>query len=388
MTCPAPARLARAASGEDEPTLEHALDCARCGAVIAESRGLRALARSLPAPSLAPRRRQRLSDSILAAADAADLPAATVRRRRWPLYAAVAVAAVVTLALLRQASPPPLVAPLPISVPVESVPAPIATPPAAASRPTVIALAHAAYDVEAAADEDRLYLRDGGLAIDGGAAPTRPVRVVASNASVRATGARFEARGAGGALHAVAVFAGSVEIAAGPRIVVISAGETWTCTPDHPAPAPSPAPSPSPSPSPSPVPAPSPAPSPAPPAAAAAPHFTAGWYALRVGRFLRAAVEFERARDEIGVGEDASYWAAVAWARAGRDARARTLFAAFLAAYPSSPRAGEAHLALARLYVAAGALDAAAPHLAAARADADPRIRAAAEEVSSEPPDR
>jgi TolA-binding protein len=159
----------------------------------------------------------------------------------------------------------------------------------------------------------------------------------------------------------VRVFAGSVEITQGPRVVVISAGETWTLD----------------------APAAPPAPAPAPAATETPSHFAAGWAHLRAERFADAARELTLAADEPGVAEDAAYWAAVAWARGGEPVRARDAFTAFLAAHAGSLRAGEAHLALGRLLLDAGDRDAAAPHLTAAAADADPRVRTAAARLAA-----
>jgi hypothetical protein len=204
--------------------------------------------------------------------------------------------------------------------------------------------------------EHRVLLRSGRLSIDGAPAPDRPIHVVTTSGEIRAVGARFEARGSRGALRTVRVFAGSVEIATGPRVVVVSAGETWTLE--------------------------------APPAAAAPPatatHFRTGWSALRAGRFAEAAAELDRARTEPGVEEDAAYWSAVAWARAGEDERAIDAFATFLVAFPSSPRAGEAHLALARHFAATGQSNAVRAHVEAAERDPDPRIRAAAKALAAD----
>jgi TolA-binding protein len=220
----------------------------------------------------------------------------------------------------------------------------------------VTALAAADYDEVATPAEHRVVLRAGRLTIDGGAAPDRAVVVVASNAALRATGARFAADGSRGALRTVRVFAGSVEITQGPTAVVIAAGESWTFEPPPPVVT-------------------------APAAAAPASHFATGWAHLRGERFADAARELALATAEPGVGEDAAYWSAVAWARAGEPARARAGFEAFLDSHAGSPRAGEAHLALARLHLDDGARDRARPHLEAAAADPDPRVRAAADRL-------
>ncbi|MCB9572355.1 MAG: FecR domain-containing protein [Kofleriaceae bacterium] len=238
--------------------------------------------------------------------------------------------------------------------------------PAATPAPVGIAVValddDAAFAHDATAGEDHLVLRRGGLAIDGALAPERTIRVSAEATELRARGARFEARRDRRGLHVVRVFAGSVEIVTGARTVVVRAGETWTL----PAPAAADAPA---------TVAPA---SDGPDASAASTAFRTGWDHLRAGRFAAAAAALEAAAADPGLAEDAAYWAAVAWGRAGDDACARAGLAGFLDDHPASPHAGDAHLALAWLLRDAGDDAAAARHLAAAADDDDPRVRAAA----------
>lgn len=100
--------------------------------------------------------------------------------------------------------------------------------------------------------------------------------------------------------------------------------------------------------------------------------FRAGWAALKSGAPDRAAVSFEAARTAKGsaVAEDASFWEAIALARAGAPTRSIAALRRFLDAYPSSARAGEAAAKLGWLLYDAGDLD-----------DAERRFRAAADDV-------
>jgi hypothetical protein len=106
--------------------------------------------------------------------------------------------------------------------------------------------------------------------------------------------------------------------------------------------------------------------------------FRRGWTALRANDFSAAAALFDLAVDDPGVGEDATYWAAIAHGRAGDTSLARAGLERFLARFPSSSRAGEAHLALARLLDATDPV-AARAHREEAAKDPDPRVRSAAE---------
>lgn len=390
--CPSPGRLARAATaqdGRDDALEAHALDCPRCGAALDDARAVVMLARAAPAPALSAARRQRLADAVQVAADAAD--AAPAARPRWAsAVVGVALAAAAGGALwlsLRDparsatrarppevaAAPAPAAAPTPPEAEAEA-PATEARSPEAEARASVVALADADYERVDGGAEDRVVLRGGAIVVDGAAAPGRAVRVVSAGAELRGQGARFEARGDRRGLRVVRVFAGSVEIDAGARTVSVSRGETWTWEP--------------------------PADEPRAPSsvaarggdggdatattAAATAAFHAGWTSLRAGDFARAARELDAARAAPAVAEDATYWAAVAWARAGEPARARAGFEAFLAGFAGSPRAGEAHLALARLLRDAGEAAAAAAHVEAAARDADPRVREAAGRMRGE----
>ncbi len=385
MRCPDAGQLARAASVADDVVAAHALDCPRCGAAIDAARALVALARAMPAPALTAARRRQLADAVQVAADVRDdarrddVAHARPRRARYLLASVLALAAGgVAWSFVHGPDRSPAVAPRP-AAPTPAPPSPatpespppdlplvaasgagaVRSPAPVGARASVVGVAGADFERVEAADEDRLLLRRGLIRVDGGDTPARAVRIVTAGAELRGQGARFEARGDRRGLRVVRVFAGTVEITEGARRVVVSPGETWTWE----AP-----------------------PAAAPVVAAAAPaeapritHFQQGWTALRAGDFAAAATALDAARDERGVEEDAAYWAAVAWARAGDTTRARRRFEEFLVRFAASPRAGEAHLALARLLHDAGERAAADVHVDAASRDQDARVRAAAE---------
>jgi hypothetical protein len=223
---------------------------------------------------------------------------------------------------------------------------------AGAKRPraTVTANDFARFDRKTVNGIDRIALRDGTLSIEG-IAGGLPVLVVADNVKIRAGHAKLQARADRGVVLQVQVFSGSVEILGAERTEILREGETWTW--DDTA-----------------------------VATARTSAFRRGWDALRAGEFERAAIELEAAAGDAGLGEDASYWAAIAWGRAGQAAKARAGLERFLERYPRATRAGEAHLALARLL---DDPDAARAHREAAARDPDPRVRAAAEAALASP---
>jgi hypothetical protein len=227
--------------------------------------------------------------------------------------------------------------------------------PVRAGAAVVHADAGARYDRRDDGAFDRIALRDGTLTIE--ATPDSvPVLINGKNARIRTGGARLAAHAEAGVVRQVQVFAGSVEIRTGSRVVEVSAGETWSW--DDATTAADPAQDRA-----------------AAATAARVAAFRAGWDALRAGEFAVAAAQLELAEADFGVGEDATYWAAIAWGRAGEHAKARVGLARFLARFPKATRAGEAHLALARLLDDPALVRA---HLEAAADDDGPRVRAAA----------
>ncbi|MBL9007417.1 MAG: tetratricopeptide repeat protein [Myxococcales bacterium] len=88
--------------------------------------------------------------------------------------------------------------------------------------------------------------------------------------------------------------------------------------------------------------------------------FLSGFAALKQGRYVPAANDLERAVTLAPAGpvaEDARFWSAVAWGRAGRTQEAAASLRAFLAQHPQSPRQPEAAAALGWLLLRERKLD-------------------------------
>jgi hypothetical protein len=123
-----------------------------------------------------------------------------------------------------------------------------------------------------------------------------------------------------------------------------------------------------------------PAPAKAPIAAPGEAEFRAGWTALKAGDAASAAASFEAARQAKGsaVAEDASFWEGIALARAGQSREAIVALRRFVAAYPSSSRAGEAAAKLGWLLYDAGELDAAQRQFESAADNVVPKVKKSA----------
>jgi TolA-binding protein len=109
--------------------------------------------------------------------------------------------------------------------------------------------------------------------------------------------------------------------------------------------------------------------------------FEQGFALLRSGEPAQAALSFDRAARAAGgegIGEDASYWRAVALGRAARPTEAARAFRHFLGAFPDSNRSGEAEAMLGRLLLSQGDAAGARRLFEAASGDAAPRVRKAA----------
>jgi TolA-binding protein len=174
-----------------------------------------------------------------------------------------------------------------------------------------------------------VQVADGAVTIDARGRRTTEVRVGAARLTVADAQVRVVARAS--QLIQVKVLRARSRSRSPTGGGVVDVGEVWR------APLPAAAP---------PPPPPASRPAGAPERSAAVDAFRIGWDALHAGRNADAIAAFDRATDPL-VREDASYWAAVAAARAGDEQDARRRLRAFLAAFPSSPRAAEARAALA-----------------------------------------
>jgi TolA-binding protein len=106
------------------------------------------------------------------------------------------------------------------------------------------------------------------------------------------------------------------------------------------------------------------------------------WEAMRANDFARAANGFSRVlllAPDGPLVEDASFWHAVALARAKRSAEALSAFRDFLDSYAGSVRAGEASAMLGWILVDARDYDEAARRFRAAAGDAQASVRDSAQ---------
>lgn len=356
MTCPAPERLAEAASaaGADlvAEVAEHVADCAACQAVLEEQRAIHGLVAALPDTPLARDHRAQLAAETLARADALPrlerraerAPAEhgrvgddrAVRVRSWrrgiAVIAGVASAAAVAFVVLaparERAAEPVAIAPPPREPPVapRATPAREASPPAPAvapvptsgpPRPTAPARAKVEgageFTREAAGDRDVVALTRGDVTVDS--VGSRAVAVVHGDTAVVATDAKAQVVAKRGVIARVTVIAGSVEVTVAGKRVVIEQGMTWDRNAGR---------------------------------EDSLAAFRTGWEALRTGDNAAAIAAFDQATDDV-VAEDALYWGAIASERIHDPAGAVTRYRALIERFPASPRVTAAGAAIARL---------------------------------------
>jgi tetratricopeptide (TPR) repeat protein len=356
MNCLSSQELSRAISDGVEPA--HLAGCASCTRELMATREMIELARDA-APALPPQaRREEVRTMLLAAGRSADVLAPHPRSRaRYAVAGALALAAAaIAIVVVREPATP-----------------------AGHFHATVRPLAGADYTATQRAPDEIVYLRDG--AIDVEVAPLHAgerFRIVLEDAEVEVHGTRFVATAAAGKLVAVDVAHGIVEVRArGAGSVLLRVGESWRPPVVTPVITALPASRPAPPEPPPPVrtkrvvkaapPTVPPAPAEVTPPAVVPPTpkierlpqeraYDEGWAAMRAGTFAEAAKDFARVQllDPGGaLAEDATYWYAVALARANDSAQAITAFGDFLDHYPKSRRAGEASAMLGWLLVGA-----------------------------------
>ncbi len=325
MACPAPARLAAAASGADAAGIAHAADCPHCATNIAEQRDLVAHARAaLPPPApLSDARRRALAAEVMAHADAAS-PAVDARPRILVAVGALAVAALALVVIEphgpRDTAPELDVASIEPTQPItEQQTAALDPAPADERRPAELVSRGADFVREQRDWADVITLRSGELAID--ARDREPVTVIAGDTSVRIAKARVTVVARNNVIVTTHVFAGSAELTRGSRRQILSTGEIWT-PPRQPAEPTSPT--------------------------ASLDAFRTGWKALHAERYADAIAAFDRATDPV-VLEDATFWAAIACERAGKPDEAARRLRSFIERFPASPRLDTARAALARV---------------------------------------
>lgn len=392
-SCPLPERLAAAASGDDAEAAAHAASCATCRDQLATQTAMRSLLHRLPAPPLVADQRRTLEAVVQARAD--ELADTTPRRRPTAIVGIVAFAAAATVALAigvprgaheddavpstqpRSTGTVGTVTPAPAPAPSPSPSPSLASSSSdTPSRPSVAL--RAVIDLSAAdadrvspsgtspATHDEVVTLRGGTMIVDARERRAPVDVVTGSTTLHVADAKVKITAFAGKVSHVEVIAGSVQMDRNGQHTVIH--DDWT------APA---APSASPAAiEPKKAPASDDVTSLDPPSRAGTPsdhpargngpdsrtkpdapvtraqramtEFRAGWAELHAEHFPEAIAHFDRATDPV-VSEDATYWAAIACERAGKQDEAVTRLRAFVTAFPKSPRHADARRVLTKL---------------------------------------
>jgi hypothetical protein len=398
MMCPGDLELARALTAGADPELAaHVAACPRCRATWDQTQAAIELARELPIALPPPARREELRTALLAGTYMPRRPA----RRAW-LVPAIAIAAAAGLVGY-------------LALPREDAGRRIA----GHRHGTVHPQPGARYLVGPSAPDEIVVLSDG--AIDIEVAPLHAgerYRVVIGGAEVEVHGTAFTVTARAAHLVSVTVRHGRVDVR--PELGAartLGAGQSWhaelaaapveppvvvavapplerpirpirpTGPPARPrTTAPPRAPQPTIVPQAATAPPPEALPAPvAPSAAGRAPEeisYDDAWRALRANNFARAASGFSRVlllAPDSPLVEDASFWHAVALARAGRNAEALSAFRDFLAGFARSARAGEASAMLGWILIDSRDYDEAARRFRAAASDANPAVRASAQ---------
>jgi len=325
VNCPAPARLAAAATGEDLGVLDHARGCLACRAALIEQREVITAARMLRQPSLGADRRAALAAEVMAQADFADAQRPWRGERVMAIAASVVAAAAVVTIVLASGGPRPQVPAAP-QIAVAEEPAlqtsrrtylePVAAPLRANVVGTGAELSRTLHG-----DRDVVTLRDGEVSVD--ATDREPVTIVGGDTRVVIASSRAKVVARRGVIVTAQVFAGTAQVTSGGHQQVIDAGDMWMHAPE-------------------------PKPVAATGVSDSLAAFRLGWEELRAHHHPQAIAAFDRATDPV-VAEDAAFWAAIATERAGDFDGAATRLRAFLDRFPTSPRAEAARTALERV---------------------------------------
>jgi hypothetical protein len=328
VSCPSSARLAAAASGEDLAASEHLGDCASCRAVVSEQRELIVAARLMRVPPLRVEHRRLLAAEVMARSELEDAQRPWRGGRVMAIAASfVAAAAMIMLVIatreLGSAMPQPSEV-ASIDEPAIEIAGVARLDPVLRSAPGSLRAAVSSVGADFArarrGDLDIVTLRDGEVSID--ATDREPVTIVSGDTRVTIAGSRAKIVARGGVIVTTHVFAGTAQVTANGRSLVVDGGDVWMREPEvnrdeHRI-------------------------------ADSLAAFRTGWEALRAHHHPQAIAAFDRATDPV-VAEDATFWAAIATERAGDSEGAAVRLRRFLELFPSSPRAEAARAALQRV---------------------------------------
>jgi hypothetical protein len=387
-SCPAGWEITQALSQPETSTdvVRHMGDCPACAQLAAELRAVISAAAELPpvAP-LSQAARERINRALSAASDAATPPSDKRRRVRlaWAFAPGLAGVAVVLGGWFYAARQ-------------SAIPQVTQRPAEPASLAKVRTFGEARFSRFSQPPDEIVRLESGRVAFEvAHLTSEQRFRVVTRDGEVEVRGTRFEAVARDGALWAVVVTEGKVDVHVGDTVLRLLAGDEWQRQPpfsavEDPATAAPVAALESPrEPEPSGGSHPHLAgsavqPGKAKPASPASKQsFDLAWSHLRQKEWDRAMRGFAEVAAQAhgqGLEEDALYWQAVATARAGRAREASQLFEALLQRFPAGARTGAATLALAWLRFDAGEQDNAHALFERAARDSSAKVREGAEE--------
>jgi TolA-binding protein len=402
--CPAGWEITRALS-QPETSADvvcHVRDCPACAQLAAKLRAVISAAAELPAVApLSPASRDRISRALSAASVAAAPPSEGRRRVRlaWAFAAGLAGVAVVLLGWFYAARQPakPQVA----QRAAESAEGGGKR----ASLAKVRAFGGARFHRLSEPPDEIVRLESGRVAFEvAHLTSEQRFRVVTRDGEVEVRGTWFEVEAHDGALWAVAVFEGKVDVRVGDAVMRLQSGDEWQRQQPSPAAAKPATAAHAPSViaklaseyKPPRTHGPSGDSHPHLPGAAVRPEdakpaspanneesFDLAWAQLRRGEWEAAVRSFAAVAAQAhgqALEEDALYWQAVATARAGRSHEASQLFEAFLQRFPAGARPGTATLALAWLRFDAGETDQARALFERAAKDSSAKVREGAYE--------
>jgi TolA-binding protein len=327
-SCPPAWEITRAVSEGASATLQdHISQCADCRSLYDEEARLSSLAPSLAFKDFSLERRQGTRQKFLQ--EVAQRPSAP-QKMHWGRWIALAA----SVALLAAGA----YWFIPGEAPIKQAPSSIAK---------VISKDGALFTQERLPNQEKITLTTGKISVSASTEkPGERLLVATKDAEIVMYAASAEIFATSGEIESVYVFAGTIELRYLEQpAIIVSAGERWT--------KPEAIQSTTPSSEPTSIATSLPVQEPAPVASRPVKSnpgeewFADGFALMREKKFEEAALAFGKAAKSRGsLQEDALFWQAMAWGRAQKQSESRAALESFLLQYPTSPRAGEAALAL------------------------------------------